>query len=105
MAKNETLHIRVNDVAKLRAEQTLSHLGISISDAVNMLLHQIYLVGGLPFGVRIPMAPESVVPKNMDDLYEKLETGMEQIRAGQVLDADTVMARLGEKYGFQGKVF
>ena len=41
MAKNETLNIRVNDVIKLRAEKTLDVLGLSISEAVNMLLHQI----------------------------------------------------------------
>ena len=100
MAKNETLHIRVNDIAKSRAEKTLSVLGISISDAVNMLLHQIYLVGGLPFDVKVPMAPESVMPKNLEDLYEKLDVGLEQIKAGNVVDADTVMTQLGEKHGF-----
>lgn len=63
MAKNETLHIRVNDCIKAQAEETLAVLGISISDAVNMLLHQITLVGGLPFDVRIPSAPEKVVEK------------------------------------------
>ena len=100
MAKNETLHIRVNDIAKSRAEKTLSVLGISISDAVNMMLHQIYLVGGLPFDVRVPLAPESVIPRNLEDLYEKLDVGLEQIKAGNVVDADTVMTQLGEKYGF-----
>ena len=99
MAKNETLHIRVNDVAKLRAEKTLDLLGISISDAVNMLLHQIYLVGGLPFDVRIPNAPESIMLRSMDDLYEKLDIGMEQINKGMLRDADAVMTQLGEKYG------
>ena len=100
MAKNETLHIRVNDIAKSRAEKTLSVLGISISDAVNMLLHQIYLVGGLPFDVKVPMAPESVIPKNLEDFYKKLDVGLEQIKTGNVVDADTVMTQLGEKHGF-----
>jgi len=100
MSKNETLHIRVNDMVKLRAEQTLSLLGISISDAVNMLLHQIYLVGGLPFNVRVPKAPVSVMTSSMEDLYEKLDVGMVQVREGRVLDADAVMTKLGEKHGF-----
>ena len=94
MAKNETLHIRVNDVVKLRAEKTLDVLGISISDAVNMLLHQIYLVGGLPFEVKMPMAPESVMVRTKNELYEKLSVGAEQINKGNVIDADVVMAQL-----------
>jgi len=102
MTKNETLHIRVNNTVKLRAEKTLDMLGLSISEAVNMLLHQIGLVGGLPFDVRIPMAPESVMVRNKEDLYEKLGVAMGQINEGKVIDADVVMERLRDEYGFQG---
>jgi len=94
MAKNETLHIRVNDMVKLKAERTLDMLGLSISEAVNMLLHQINLVGGLPFDVKLPLVPDSLVIKNQEDLYDKLNVGMEQIKAGELIDADVVMARL-----------
>ena len=102
MAKNETLHIRVNDVVKSRAEKTLDLLGLSISDAVNMLLHQVNLVGGLPFDVRVPMAPESVMVRSKEELYEKLGVGMKQIEEGKVIDAAVVMARLNDKYDFRG---
>jgi DNA-damage-inducible protein J len=104
MTKNETLHIRVNDAVKSSAEKTLDRLGLSISEAVNMLLHQITLVGGLPFDVKVPLplAPESVTARSKEELYEKLGVGMEQIKAGKVIDADVVMAWLSEKYGFQG---
>jgi addiction module RelB/DinJ family antitoxin len=100
MAKNETLHIRVNDAVKLRAEKTLDMLGLSISEAVNMLLHQITLVGGLPFDVKIPLAPESVMVRDKNELYEKLGVGMEQIKKGKVIGAEVVMARLKDEYGF-----
>ena len=102
MTKNETLHIRVNGNVKQNAEQTLGMLGLSISEAVNMLLHQINLVGGLPFEVRIPSAPESVIAHNKEELYEMLEVGRKQIRAGNVVDADEVMLRLKNEYGFSG---
>ncbi|MDR1559026.1 MAG: type II toxin-antitoxin system RelB/DinJ family antitoxin [Clostridiales bacterium] len=68
MTKNETLHIRVNDTVKLSAERTLDRLGLSISEAVNMLLHQITLVGGLPFDVKVPQAPESVTVRGKEEL-------------------------------------
>ena len=102
MAKNETLHIRVNEKVKANAEKTLDILGISISEAINMFLHQIPLVGGLPFDVRVPLAPESVIIRSSEDLYKKLSDGMEQIKEGKVVDAEVVMSNLSEKYGFQG---
>ena len=102
MAKNETLHIRVNEGVKSRAENTLNMLGLSISEAVNILLHQISLVGGLPFDVRIPQAPESVMVHDMKDLYQKLDIGIQQIKDGKVIDADIAMTQLRKKHGFQG---
>jgi hypothetical protein len=62
--------------------------------------YQIPLVGGLPFDVKVPTAPESVTVRSKEDLYEKLNIGMEQIKAGRVVDADVVMSRLKDKYGF-----
>ena len=100
MTKNETLHIRVNENVKANAENTLGMLGVSISEAVNMFLHQIPLVGGLPFDVKVPIAPESVIVRDKEDLYKKLNIGMEQIKTGKIIDADIVMNRLGDKYGF-----
>ena len=102
MAKNETLHIRVNENVRTSAEKTLDMLGISISEAVNMFLHQIPLVGGLPFDVRVPLAPESLTIRSKDDLREKLDVGIKQIKEGKVIDADVVMARLRGRYDFQG---
>lgn len=102
MAKNETLHIRVNGTVKSNAEQTLSLLGISISEAVNMFLHQIPIVGGLPFDVKVPIAPESVIARSKDDLYKKLDAAKEQISEGKATDADVVMESIRGKYGLQG---
>jgi len=101
MVKNETLHIRVNENVKVTAEKTLNMLGLSISEAVNMLLHQIPLVGGLPFEVKMPLAPENVIVRSKEDLYEKLNVGMKQVKEGKVINSDIVMARLRDEYGFQ----
>ena len=102
MVKNETLHIRVNEDVKINAEKTLNVLGISISEAVNIFLHQIPLVGGLPFDVRVPFATESAIIRSNEDLYDKLGVGMEQIKNGKVIGAEEVMLKLRNKYGFQG---
>jgi addiction module RelB/DinJ family antitoxin len=100
MAKNETLHIRVNEAIKSQAENTLGMLGVSISDAVNMLLHQIILVGGLPFNVRVPLAPDSLVVSSKEELYNKLDAGKKQIQEGKVVDAKTALAKTRNTYGY-----
>ena len=102
MAKNEVLHIRVNGNIKQNAEKTLEVLGLSVSEAVNLLLHQIILVGGIPFDIKVPLAPSSVIVSSAEELYEMLEVGRQQVQAGVITDASIVMAQIREKYGFSG---
>ena len=49
-----------------------------------------------------PPAPESVTAHGKEELYKMLEVGRTQIRAGKVIDADYVMARLKDEHGFSG---
>ena len=46
MEKTATLNLRVNPIAKQRAENVLKQLGIPMSTAMDMYLNQIALVGG-----------------------------------------------------------
>jgi len=62
-----------------------------------MLLHQINLVGGLPFDVRVPPAPKSVTARSREELHEMLNVGFEQIAAGKVVGAGVVMDRLRDE--------
>ena len=100
MSKNEILHISVNGDVKQNAEKTLELHGLSVSEAVNLLLHQIILVGGMPFDTKAPPAPGSVVASSIGELYEMLEVGTKQIQAGKATDAKVVMAQIRECYGF-----
>jgi DNA-damage-inducible protein J len=54
MAKDAYINTRVDKDLKAKAEKVLSRVGVSTSDAITMLLHQIVLRKGLPFEVRIP---------------------------------------------------
>ena len=45
--------VRINDKIKEEVTPILSDLGISLSEAINMFLHQIKLYKGIPFEVRI----------------------------------------------------
>ena len=56
MPKNATINARVDERLKARAEIVLRKVGISTSDVITMLLHQIVLRQGIPFEVKIPTA-------------------------------------------------
>jgi DNA-damage-inducible protein J len=50
------VHVRVDVKTKQRAAKTLAGMGISVSDAVRMLLVRVAAEKALPFDVRIPNA-------------------------------------------------
>jgi DNA-damage-inducible protein J len=54
MAKTANLNIRIDPEIKTNAEELFLNFGITISDAVNIFLHQSLMVGGLPFDVKQP---------------------------------------------------
>ena len=54
MPKTAYINARVDPTLKAKAERILSRVGISTTDAITMLLHQIVLRRGLPFEARIP---------------------------------------------------
>jgi addiction module RelB/DinJ family antitoxin len=85
LEKTATLNLRVNPIAKQRAESVLKELGIPMSTAMDMYLNQIALVGGIPFPVTLPKAPLSVDADRMTDaeLVEKLNRGIEDADAGR----------------------
>ena len=92
MEKTATLNLRVNPVAKQRAESVLKQLGIPMSTAMDMYLNQIALVGGIPFPVTLPRAPQSVNADSMTDeeLLAKLNRGIEDANAGRTRHAAEV---------------
>lgn len=48
------VHVRVDEKTKQRAAKTLSAMGISVSDAVRMLLVRVAAEQALPFAVKVP---------------------------------------------------
>jgi len=50
------VHVRVDEKVKLRAARTLAGMGISVSDAVRMLLVRVAAERALPFEVKLPNA-------------------------------------------------
>ena len=54
MAITANLNIRMDPEIKAEAEALFSTFGMTVSNAVNIFLHQSLLEGGLPFAVRQP---------------------------------------------------
>lgn len=50
-AKTSMLHVRVNDQLKAQATDALSGVGLTLSDAVRILLTRVAAEGGLPAGL------------------------------------------------------
>jgi DNA-damage-inducible protein J len=45
------LHVRIDDTLKTQAAETLAGLGLTVSDAVRILLTRVVKDGGLPVGL------------------------------------------------------
>jgi DNA-damage-inducible protein J len=50
------VHVRVDEKTKQRATEALAGMGISVSDAVRMLLVRVAAEKALPFDVKVPNA-------------------------------------------------
>ena len=52
MPKNTTINIRVDKEVKDQAGEILASLGLTLSEAFNLMLHQVRIVRGLPFEIK-----------------------------------------------------
>jgi DNA-damage-inducible protein J len=95
MEKTSTLNLRVDPNVKKDAEAVLRRLGIPMSVAIDMYLHQISLTGGIPFSVTLPKAPKSIDADRMtsDEINAKLEEGYADMKEGRVQDAEAVFKK------------
>ncbi|GHF60863.1 type II toxin-antitoxin system RelB/DinJ family antitoxin [Seohaeicola zhoushanensis] len=50
-AQTSMLHVRVDDQLKAQAAEALSNVGLTLSDAVRILLTRVAAEGGLPAGL------------------------------------------------------
>lgn len=57
MATTAMVHVRVDEDVKAQASDTLARMGLSVSDAVRMMLVRIAAENALPFAVQVPNAP------------------------------------------------
>lgn len=74
MARTSMLHVRVDDKLKAEAAEKLANVGLTVSDAVRILLTRIAKEGGLPAGL-------TTEPKAYDEWFRaKVREAMDDTR-------------------------
>jgi DNA-damage-inducible protein J len=56
MATTTMIHVRIDERVKVKATKALAAMGLSMSDAVRVLLTRVAADKALPFDVRVPNA-------------------------------------------------
>jgi DNA-damage-inducible protein J len=82
MAATSMVHIRVDQRVKAKAAKTLASMGLTVSDAVRLLLTRVAAEKALPFDVRIP--------------NRETAAAMEAGERGEVSSATKVAAMMAE---------
>jgi len=76
MAATEMVHVRIDKRVKTQAVKALSAMGLSVSDAVRVLLMRVAAEKALPFDLKVPNAGTTAA--------------MKEARAGGLASFDTV---------------
>jgi DNA-damage-inducible protein J len=66
MATTTMVHVRLDGKVKARAEKALAAMGLSVSDAVRVLLTRVAVEKALPFEVRVPNAMTRAAMKELE---------------------------------------
>jgi len=66
MATTTMVHVRVDGRVKARAERALKAMGLSLSDAVRVLLVRVAAEQALPFEVKVPNAATRSAMKELE---------------------------------------
>ncbi len=84
MAQTSMLHVRVDDELKSVAAEKLASVGLTISDAVRILLTRVARDGGLPAG--LTSTPEAYDAWFRAKVHEALEDKRPGLGHEQVMD-------------------
>lgn len=84
MAQTSMLHVRVDDALKAEAVEKLANVGLTISDAVRILLTRITKEGGLPAGLTAD--PEAYDAWFRSKVAEALADASPTVTHQQVMD-------------------
>ena len=100
MARTSNIFARVEPELKEQAEQVLSQLGIPMSNAVSMFLHQVVLQRGIPFEMKLPnSAPLNYQNLSKEQFDAEIQKGMDSLDSGKGYSAESIAAEMRRNFG------
>jgi len=90
MSDTTRVHVRVDEKVKAKAAKALSAMGLSISDAVRVLLTRVAAEQRLPFEIKVPNAETRTA---MAEAEELLRSRRAQFRTAEELFDDLTQDR------------
>lgn len=100
MARTSNIFARVEPDLKEQAEQVLSQLGIPMSNAVSMFLHQVVLQRGIPFEMKLPNnAPLNYQDLSKEQFDAEIQKGMDSLDSGKGYSAESIAAEMLRDFG------
>ena len=66
MVATTMVHVRVDEQVKAQAADALAAMGLSVSDAVRLMLTRVAVEKALPFEVRVPNAVSVAAMRELD---------------------------------------
>ena len=100
MARTSNIFARVVPDLKEQAEQVLSQLGIPMSNAVSMFLHQVVLQRGIPFEMKLPNnAPLNYQDLSKEQFDAEIQKGMDSLDSGKGYSAESIAAEMRRDFG------
>lgn len=77
--QNDIVKSRIDHATKVKAQNVLDQLGLSMSDAVRLFMHAVIAENGLPFAVRVPNA-QTLKAIDQAERDHTTPTSLEEIR-------------------------
>jgi len=100
MQKSASVFARVEPEVKEQAEMILNQLGIPMSNAISLFLHQIIMQRGIPFDMKLPAnKPKAIGSMSPVELGFELDAGYRDVTAGNLHDIEDVVADMQRDYG------
>ncbi len=88
MSKDAYINARVDKRTKAKAQKVLRQVGLTITDAITLFLHQIILHEGLPFDVRVPNEETRAALRDLDAGGGTVYTGATKDILREIVEAN-----------------
>ena len=96
--KTTNLNVRVDEDLKHEAEYIFNELGMNLSTAMNLFLRCAVRYGGIPFDLRLPAKPRSIIDMSDVEFNNKIEKAFGDAEAGKGRPASDFFSELERKY-------